>query len=211
MEAGPKWHLFVNYTSSSDSGQTPERQKFKFILTSRFSQDCLENFFSCVRRKNAVPSPLMFKNSLRVLTVAQYLKGADCGSYEQDDGSFLAEFIDTDKTQTANDDVTDSSVFDAYMALADGESSEPVVFDSIELNSLLYLGGYVVSRVKKNDVTCESCISSLLSVDCPNVLDLSVTKLVTLKEFSSDSLVYCSQAMFCSQSQHCRLYVSRLS
>jgi len=103
--------------------------------------------------------------------MAQYLKGADCGSYEQDDGSFLAEFIDTDRTQTANDYVTDSSVFDACMALADGESSEPVVFDSIELNSLYYLGGYVVSRVKKNDVTCESCISSLLSVDCPNVLD----------------------------------------
>ena len=71
-----------------------------------------------------------------------------------------------------------------------------MLFLANELNSLYYLGGYVVSPVKKNDVTCESCMSSLLSVDCPNVLDSSVTKLVILKEYSSDSLVYCGQSMF---------------
>lgn len=50
---------------------------FKFLLTARLTQDCLENLFSCVRSKNAVPIPLEFKNTLRLLTVSQYLKG--CG------------------------------------------------------------------------------------------------------------------------------------
>merc|ERR1712218_667457 len=30
--------------------------KFEFVLTSRFSQDCLENLFSQIRRKNCDPS-----------------------------------------------------------------------------------------------------------------------------------------------------------
>ena len=35
-----------------------------FILTSRFSQDCLENLFSCVRLKNPIPSPIEFRYAL---------------------------------------------------------------------------------------------------------------------------------------------------
>ena len=33
-------------------------RKFSFILTSRFSQDCVENLFSQIRRKNVIPNPL---------------------------------------------------------------------------------------------------------------------------------------------------------
>src|SRR5688572_29064402 len=41
---------------------------YQFILTSRLTSDCIENLFSCVRTKNAVPSPLEFKNKLRLLS-----------------------------------------------------------------------------------------------------------------------------------------------
>ena len=36
--------------------------KFEFILTSRFSQDWLENLFSQIRRKNFDPSAQIFFN-----------------------------------------------------------------------------------------------------------------------------------------------------
>src|SRR5688572_27578670 len=41
---------------------------YQFILTSRLTSDCIENLFSFVRTNNAVPSPLEFKNKLRLLS-----------------------------------------------------------------------------------------------------------------------------------------------
>ena len=38
----------------------------KFLLTSRLTQDCLENLFSSVCLKNPVPSPLEFKYALKM-------------------------------------------------------------------------------------------------------------------------------------------------
>ena len=66
-----------------------DRHDYKFVLTAHFTQDCFENLFSCVRSKNRVPTPLQFKNKLRVLTVGQYLKGTDSGCYQLDDGYVL--------------------------------------------------------------------------------------------------------------------------
>ena len=116
---------------------------FKFLLTSRFSQDCLENFFSCIRRKNPTPTPLEFKNNLRVLTVAQYLKGADTGSYEQDDGAFVADFLDNTRHVDDDDDDDDGeiTVFETCEPLTENASAA-VVFDRTELNCLHYLAGY---------------------------------------------------------------------
>lgn len=47
---------------------------FQFVLTSRFSQDCLENLFSLVRHRQSKPSALLFKQNLRMITVSQFNK-----------------------------------------------------------------------------------------------------------------------------------------
>jgi len=36
---------------------------FKFVLTGRFTQDCLENLHSLLRQKNVIPDCLQFKNN----------------------------------------------------------------------------------------------------------------------------------------------------
>ncbi len=66
----------------------------KFVLTSRFTQDCLENTFSCVRSKNPVPTPVEFHHALRIISVGQFLTTIKSGSYQEDDSSFLADFLD---------------------------------------------------------------------------------------------------------------------
>ena len=53
----------------------------EFLLTARLTQDCLENLFSTIRLKSSVPSPIEFRNSLKIVTVAQFLKTATRGSY----------------------------------------------------------------------------------------------------------------------------------
>jgi hypothetical protein len=45
-----------------------------FFLTGRLTQDCLENLFSTVRQGNAIPTPAAFTNTLKIITVAQFLK-----------------------------------------------------------------------------------------------------------------------------------------
>ena len=167
---------------------------FKFVLTSRFSQDCLENLFSCVRRKNATPTDLEFKNSLRVLTVAQYLKGCDTGSYELDDGSFVADFLDIRSVQPVSDRDVCTDVMNLFQPLVDSPN-ESIVFDRVELNCLCYLAGYVVSCVKKHEDVCEICIGELCA-STNDTLDTDITQFVREKEYRSGCLVACSQLMF---------------
>ena len=62
-----------------------------FLLTSHFTQDCLENLFSTVRSKNPIPIALGFLRSLRLITVAQFSKSSKFGSYEVDDGNIALQ------------------------------------------------------------------------------------------------------------------------
>ena len=44
-----------------------------FLRISRLMQDCLENLFSCTQTRNPVPTAYEFKQSLKIVSVAQYL------------------------------------------------------------------------------------------------------------------------------------------
>lgn len=67
---------------------------FHFLLTSRFTQDCLENLFSALSAKNIIPNALQFKNDLKLISVSQYLKDVSRGSYNEDDRNVLSGFLD---------------------------------------------------------------------------------------------------------------------
>lgn len=56
---------------------------YKFLLTARFTQDCLENLFSCVRSIQKVPTALQFKQNLKTICVAQYFTDVGKGSYDK--------------------------------------------------------------------------------------------------------------------------------
>jgi hypothetical protein len=60
-----------------------------FLLTSRLTQDCLENLFSVVRSKNPIPTPREFKYALKIICAAQYLKEVKSGNYHLDDREYL--------------------------------------------------------------------------------------------------------------------------
>lgn len=42
---------------------------FHYLLTARFTQDCLENLFSVLRLKQVVPTALQFRNNLKLFSV----------------------------------------------------------------------------------------------------------------------------------------------
>ena len=44
-------------------------KKIDFLMTSLFTQDCLENLFSLVRAKQVIPTALQFKSNLKLICV----------------------------------------------------------------------------------------------------------------------------------------------
>ncbi|KAK1895639.1 Transposable element P transposase [Dissostichus eleginoides] len=81
------------------------RQGHKFVLTSRFTQDCLENTFSSIRLRNSVPTPVEFQSALRAVTVGQFLSPVHTGSYVEDGSDHLADFLDTQNSSCSPPDV----------------------------------------------------------------------------------------------------------
>lgn len=168
---------------------------FKFLLTARLTQDCLENLFSCVRSKNAVPTALEFKNTLHLLTVSQYLKGATSGSYDLDDGGFVADFLSDKITVMQTTEIVSDRLLSVCQPLIERESLQ-VEFDEVDLSCLYYLCGYVLSRVLRSDATCDSCIEAVKSMDYVQEFSSTITKLFSLKEFRVGALVPCSTTAF---------------
>ena len=60
-------------------------REFKFVLTGRFTQDCLENLFSQLRQKNVIPNCLQFKNNLKLIATSMYMRPIVAGNYDYDE------------------------------------------------------------------------------------------------------------------------------
>lgn len=124
---------------------------FSFLLTSRFTQDSLENLFSMIRLKNPIPTPYQCKIALRVISVSQYLKAPKHGSYSTDDGAFfLADYRAAVQPELV-------------AVLEDPESSEPdfdLQLDGPEKSAFAYMAGYIVTRVVNSNgcITCKDVI-----------------------------------------------------
>lgn len=73
------------------------KKNYKFLLTARFSQDCLENLFSCLRSIQPIPNALQLKMNLKLVYIAQYLKNASNTNYDQGDQAFLGRLLDFSK------------------------------------------------------------------------------------------------------------------
>nr|XP_054922707.1 uncharacterized protein LOC126523702 [Dermacentor andersoni] len=138
---------------------------FEYVLLSRFSQDGLENLFSTLRAKNPIPRLYEFKCSLRSATLAQFLRPSRYGSYSDDEG-FLLIGLNAEKEQTEEGSIIAPS--DLLDLSSEGEES------------LVYLAGYVISKITKK-LHCEDCSASLTSNDAS-------CRLIQLKNYSSSHL-----------------------
>lgn len=69
-------------------------KNFKFVLTSRFTQDCIENLFSQIRQKNVIPDPLQFTHNLKLISISMYMKHINNSNYDNDDREYLSDFLE---------------------------------------------------------------------------------------------------------------------
>ena len=152
------------------------KKGFKYVLTSRFSQDALENLFSQVRLKNPVPTAKEFKTNLRAITIAQYLTEKKDSNYQNDESEYLADFLNQSKPKT-----------DAKKSPKLFLSSEITTDETInkkEISVLKYIAGHTVFKVKKSTMTCDSCLGKVINSN-PSSETSSFTK---FRDYTGHSL-----------------------
>lgn len=123
----------------------------KFLLTSRLTQDCLENLFSLVRIRKPVPTPLEFKYALKMIRTAQFFTLPRTGSYEEDEGEFLADYFNHEPILPSDSTATDINFLD------DNDQELSVV----EQDSLYNLIGYCIHSIRNTEKTCEKCLQEV--------------------------------------------------
>jgi hypothetical protein len=154
--------------------------KFNFLLTSRFTQDSLENLFSVIRLKQLQPTDLQFKNNLKIVSVAQYLKS----NYEYDDRKSLLNMLEL---------LTEAPKIHKIILPCSWDKTSNLQLNLAEQNCLYNIAGYIVSRVMKYEKVCDECVASVGSKESNN---LSYAKLVSLREYKKNCLFYVSDNTF---------------
>ncbi len=171
-----------------------EKENFGFFLTSRLSQDSLENTFSMIRNKNPVPTAREFKYNLRAICAAQYLKEKKSSSYEFDDSTYLVNClgnIEKDKSRNGVDD----EVEEFAQTFALNHETTSLEMEMSEKSSLYYFSGYIVQSVLKKQRSCETCVKEFADNSNDSV-ETDVQKLQNLRAFKKDSLLTCSEKAY---------------
>lgn len=161
-----------------------EERNYQFLLTGRFTQDCVENLFSLVRTKQAVPNPLQFKSNLKIIMLSQYMKDVSKGSYEMDEREDFSDYLDLMKTkEIANKD--------EKLPLIVPENV--LTLNQAEKNVLYSISGYIISSMKKTNTVCVNCLGSVGGYTPYN---LEYEKLTEIKRFKDKTLFFCNEETF---------------
>jgi hypothetical protein len=198
---------------------------YHFLLTSRLTQDALENLFSQIRgRGDSHPSPVHFRHCLRLISVAQFMKVTDRSSYSIDDSTYAMPFLKTkhpadcsisrpgagcqpgDGCISRPVDIVDgdSSCLIPFL-VEDGIVRNPSGGDMCDTNALYYLTGWIAFKVKHELKSCSSC-TDFLSRSGTSDSDNPQARLTHLKSFGglthpSDALhtlIFAAEEVFTS-------------
>ncbi|KAH7935071.1 hypothetical protein HPB52_003636 [Rhipicephalus sanguineus] len=141
---------------------------YKYLLTSRLIQDCLENVFSIVRMKKPVPSAYDVKFSLKLICVGQFLHTPKSSSYDSVDGLHLADLLGASLEKSLEEFINDE-VHLQNLTLDE--------VSSVECDILAYVGGFLLKTIIKAIGECPPCTAVLLGDgQCYNAL-------IELKEY----------------------------
>jgi hypothetical protein len=154
---------------------------YRFLLTSRLTQDSLENLFSQIRgRGDSHPSPVQFRHNLRLISVAQFVKTPKHTSYAVDESQFVVPFLKSKMDERVrNTEVQPPSE-------VCGEVSVGNVTDNVcEANALYYLTGWVAFKLKAELQSCAACVAWIVhSSDVSEIYDKADIQLTLQKSFA---------------------------
>lgn len=158
---------------------------YDFILGGRFTQDCLENIFTQLRRHQSRPTAIQVKDNLKLLTVSQYMTDVNNSSYIWDSCDWLLSFPDhlkglNESEELQNLDFEDDGLDDVFL-------EESILTPSSEQNVVYYLSGMILRQISKQSNACSNCINSCVTNNIPHD---NVTKFASLKDYTGSALTY---------------------
>ena len=153
--------------------------RLEFLLTSRLTQDCVENLFSIVRSRHPTPTGREFKYALKLICTAQYLKPVKHSNYHMDEREFLGELL---PAQIVPPLVADTELDDLQLS-----STESL--DDAEKNSLYYLAGYCVHSLLRCNQICTNCADSIRHSNNDEITAHPMSTLLRHKNFKEGALV----------------------
>jgi len=177
-----------------------------YLLTSRFTQDKLENFFSLVRKKHKTPDALTFRYCIKTITISQYLREVHNSNYQHDNADMLADFLDfkPDKSEL----VSEKELTAIQQALEEDDLESAALEQLVpnfcqsknlpqdEEEVLYYISGYCIGSVKKiHKLECPTCLAAMKTQD-QRVRTNDYSFLTNVKDFTGSSLIYCSADLF---------------
>ena len=146
---------------------------YKYLMTGRLTQDCVENLFSQIRSKgDSHPSPVHFRHSLRLISIAQYMHVSQNSSYDTDESVYFLDFLKsksfTKPVSNNDDDVEMEKVCSQLLPLSECES-----------NALYAVAGWTVFK-EKTPKACPVCLSSIVgdASTAPEHSQLTVIKVL---------------------------------
>ena len=151
------------------SQEVMSTHKLPYFLTGRLSQDPVENLFSQARGQGVMhPSCSVFRQALRLVTVAQYLQISKGSAYEDDGCTYLIDYFQEKDHRVVVDEESLPALLTASLELeqcADvPESSEQTGLDVLEGNALYDIMGWAASKVFQK-VDCDVCRSAFIADD----------------------------------------------
>lgn len=173
---------------------------FKFLLTSRLNQDCIENLFSVVRGKQGSrdnPNPEQFRGTFRQIIVDRLLVKSDYSNCKSDVDKVLLDV----SSISANTPSRAQSVNASSPAMKVSISDFTTMSDSIPVaNVATYVAGYLLRKVQ---FTCSFCMSKFIIQNVPT--DNIAYTFIDKKAYSGTcGLVYPSEqfAVFVEKLEH---------
>jgi len=134
---------------------------YKFLITGRLTQDCVENLFSCIRGKgDSHPTPVHFRQNLRIVSLSQYMQITPSSSYDVDDSVYFLDFLKMKPVRTVQD-VDEELVFvDENVSLLKTD------LDILDMNVCYLLAGWAVFKQKARTGNCTDCLAVICGSPC---------------------------------------------
>ena len=157
---------------------------YKFMLTSRLNQDCIENMFSIIRGKGGNrdnPDPQQFRAAFRQVAVDQLLKSSDKGNCQDDLDTILLSLnnMSEKKSEKSVSDLRNTPATDVP-----GTGGEALSVANI--NVVAYMAGYLLRKCPVNH--CPVCHSKFMLLHQPD--DVEYTFLRHKAYRAEGTLVY---------------------
>lgn len=176
-------------------------RRYKFLLTGRFTQDCLENLFSLIRFKQPIPNSLLVKQNLKVITITQACMYSKNTSYdndvqENDFEQIKLEFFKLSKEMTKAKEKArevDAMMEGAAIYVPELQDNDMHFIDLWEWPIIYDIAGAVVHSVKNTMKICDTCYKSVLWQDKDSH---PYSVIVNLRSYKEDSLCKVSDSCF---------------